>query len=122
MKFSFETEMGKLPLAATEKWKEGVWDVEVYKHGTMLLEVFAPRNKDYQTPHDQDELYFVMRGQGEFVLGDGTGRNAVRLNFKTGDALFVPAGVVHRFENFSDDLATWVVFWGKQGGEGEREG
>ena len=115
MKFSFESEMSKLPLAATDKWKQGVWDLEVYKHGTMLLEVFAPYKIDYQTPHQQDELYFVMRGKGEFVLGDD------RMTFKAGDALFVPAGVVHRFENYSDDFATWVVFWGKQGGEGEAD-
>jgi hypothetical protein len=32
--------------------------------------------------------------------------------------LFVPAGVEHRFEDFSDDFAVWVVFWGPDGGEG----
>jgi hypothetical protein len=31
--------------------------------------------------------------------------------------LFAPAGLVHRFEEFSDDFATWVVFWGPKGGE-----
>jgi hypothetical protein len=30
---------------------------------------------------------------------------------------FVPAGVAHRFERFSPDFATWVVFWGPHGGE-----
>jgi hypothetical protein len=30
---------------------------------------------------------------------------------------FVAAGVPHRFESFSDDFATWVVFWGPRGGE-----
>lgn len=34
-----------------------------------------------------------------------------------GDVLFVPAGVEHRFEDFSDDLAGWVVFYGPEGGE-----
>jgi hypothetical protein len=29
----------------------------------------------------------------------------------------VPAGKAHRFENFTPDFATWVVFWGPQGGE-----
>jgi hypothetical protein len=31
--------------------------------------------------------------------------------------LFVPADVEHRFEEFSDDLALWVVFYGPEGGE-----
>jgi len=31
--------------------------------------------------------------------------------------LFVPAGIEHRFENFTSDFATWVIFYGKEGGE-----
>ncbi len=37
--------------------------------------------------------------------------------FGPGDLLFVPAGVVHRFEEFTDDLVVWVVFYGPPGGE-----
>jgi mannose-6-phosphate isomerase-like protein (cupin superfamily) len=32
--------------------------------------------------------------------------------FKAGDLLLVPQGAVHRFENFSKDFATWVIFYG----------
>jgi len=31
--------------------------------------------------------------------------------------LFVHAGVEHRFEEFTNDLSMWVVFWGPDGGE-----
>ena len=31
--------------------------------------------------------------------------------------LFVKAGHEHRFENFTDDFATWVIFYGPDGGE-----
>jgi mannose-6-phosphate isomerase-like protein (cupin superfamily) len=41
----------------------------------------------------------------------------VRHAFGPGDVLFVPAGVEHHFENFTDDLATWVIFYGPEGGE-----
>ena len=34
-----------------------------------------------------------------------------------GDFLFAPAGVVHRFEKFTDDLVVWVLFYGPEGGE-----
>lgn len=111
MKFSYQPILDQLPKPATAKWREGVWDVEAFKHGTMLLEVFAPRGRDYQTPHTQDELYFVMKGRGEFVVENE------RIPFETGDALFVAAGKAHHFEHFSDDFVTWVVFWGPQGGE-----
>jgi mannose-6-phosphate isomerase-like protein (cupin superfamily) len=45
--------------------------------------------------------------------GSETARNA----FRTGDLLFVPAGVIHRFEEFTDDFCTWVMFYGPEGGE-----
>jgi mannose-6-phosphate isomerase-like protein (cupin superfamily) len=53
----------------------------------------------------------VLRGSGWFVNGPSRDR------FGPGDVLFVPAGTVHRFEGFTDDLQVWVVFYGPQGGE-----
>ena len=82
------------------------------RHGTLELGYYAPRGLDPQSPHTRDELYIVMSGRGMFVNG------ATRHPFGPGDALFVPAGVVHRFEDFSDDLGLWVVFYGPEGGEG----
>ena len=63
------------------------------------------------TPHAQDEVYVVARGRGVF-LHDGQ-RDA----FEPGDLLVVAAGTEHRFEDFTDDLAVWVVFYGPRGGE-----
>jgi hypothetical protein len=40
-----------------------------------------------------------------------------RRRFDPGDATFAPAGWSHRFEDFRDDFATWVVSWGPKGGE-----
>jgi mannose-6-phosphate isomerase-like protein (cupin superfamily) len=85
--------------------------VELLRHGTMSVEFYAPRGVDTQTPHSQDELYVVVSGSGEFINGPR------RHRFGPGDLLFVPAGVEHRFENFSDDFAVWVVFYGPRGGE-----
>ena len=81
--------------------------------GSVEVEIYAPRGVDPQTPHARDELYFVMRGAGWFVTG------AERHPFGPGDVLFVPAGVEHRFEEFTEDFATWVVFYGPKGGESE---
>ena len=52
-----------------------------------------------------------MQGTGTFV------HDGERTPFGPGDALFVAAGREHRFEDFSDDFATWVIFWGPPGGE-----
>ncbi len=80
-------------------------------HGSMIVEYYAPRGVDTQQPHTRDELYIVIAGDGTFVNGDE------HHPFGPGDVLFVPAGVVHRFEDFSADFATWVIFYGPEGGE-----
>jgi mannose-6-phosphate isomerase-like protein (cupin superfamily) len=113
MKFSFKEVIKKLPLPATQKWPDGVWDVDAYKHGTMSVILYCPHGKDYQTPHDQDELYFIVKGKGSlFVEKD-------EFIFEEGDALFVPAGAHHHFENCTKDIVVWAVFWGPKGGESE---
>jgi len=40
-----------------------------------------------------------------------------RERFGPDDFLFAPAGVAHRFENFTDDFFVWVLFYGPGGGE-----
>jgi mannose-6-phosphate isomerase-like protein (cupin superfamily) len=47
-------------------------------------------------------------------------RGDERVPFEPGDALFVAAGVEHRFEGFSEDFGTWVMFYGPEGGEDRR--
>ncbi len=83
------------------------------ERGTLELGFYNPDGIDPQQPHAQDEIYIVQSGSGFFVLDDN------RQPFETGEALFVPAGVTHRFEDFTNDFAAWVVFYGPEGGEGE---
>lgn len=94
-------------VAASEDNAYGV----LLEHGTLELGYYKPQGSDPQQPHTQDEIYIVQSGSGTFVLGDS------RQPFEQGEALFVPAGAVHRFEDFSDDFAVWVVFYGPDGGE-----
>ena len=95
----------RLPLPPNDKWKDGVWDVEPFEKDGVRLVYFAPRGTDYQTSHEEDEFYFIARGNGQLLIG------GERYDCTTGDAFFVPAGVEHRFERFSDDFATWAVFF-----------
>ncbi len=85
--------------------------VSVFEHGSLVVKLYAPRGDDPQTPHSRDEVYVVAQGSGEFVC-DGA-----RQAFNLHDVLFAAAGVEHRFENFSDDFAVWVFFYGPEGGE-----
>jgi mannose-6-phosphate isomerase-like protein (cupin superfamily) len=111
MRISLKDAQAKLPFPATEEWPEGVWHTLAFAHGSMTVELFAPRGKDYQVSHKQDELYVVLKGNGVFLVEN------VRYPFEAGDVLFVAANKIHRFEKFSQDLVTWAVFWGPQDGE-----
>lgn len=83
----------------------------IFEQGTLVVEIYAPRGSDPQQPHTRDEVYFVASGSGEYVCGK------TRQAFGPTDLLFAAAGVAHRFENFSDDLTVWVLFYGPEGGE-----
>lgn len=83
----------------------------LFEHGTLEIGFYRPTGSDRQQPHDRDEVYVVASGTGVFVHG------GERRPFEPGEALFVAAGVEHRFEDFSDDFATWVFFYGPKGGE-----
>lgn len=101
------------PAAALAKLAEeaGREFVTLFRHGTLEVEIYRPDRVDRQTPHTRDEVYVVISGSGTFV--NGSERHA----FEPGEVLFVPAGVVHRFEGFTEDFATWVFFYGPEGGE-----
>lgn len=86
------------------------------RHGSMSLRFYAPHGSDSQTPHDQDEIYVVATGSATIACGPTEDRLEVRA-CAAGDAIFVPAGHVHRFQDMSSDFATWVIFWGPKGGE-----
>jgi len=80
----------------------------------MVVKYYAPRGMDEQTPHTRAELYVVAQGSGTFVNGDD------QRPFCASDVLFVRAGVPHRFETFTEDFGTWVIFYGSEGGEQSR--
>ena len=63
------------------------------------------------TPRSGLALYVVAQGTGGFTFGKD------HVAFGPGDFLFVPAGVAHRFEDFTDDVVVWVLFYGPEGGE-----
>lgn len=70
--------------------------------------LYRPEKIDRQDPHARDELYVIASGSGSFEHEGETGP------VKTGDVLFVAAGAVHRFKDFSDDFSAWVVFIGRR--------
>ena len=85
--------------------------VKVFQRGTLDVALSLPSRPIRQSPHAQDEVYVIVRGTG-VLLHDGK-----RDTFEAGDLLFVAAGIEHQFEDFSQDLAVWRIFYGPEGGE-----
>ena len=113
MRCNLQEMLRRLPGPVTSEWPGGEPFTEGLRHGSLLVEVFASRGLDTQSPHEQDELYVVVSGTASFE---------VRVEFSevaSGDALFVPDGDEHRFHRMSTDFVTWVVFWGPTGGESQ---
>lgn len=97
-------------LEAVRASSDGLYGI-LLEHGTLELGFYKPEGEDLQTPHERDEVYIVWSGHGDFEL-DGE-----RRPFEAGEALFVPAGLSHRFVDFSADFSAWVIFYGPDGGE-----
>lgn len=107
MRISYKKAISCLPA------RDGKLFMKLFEHGTLEVEIYAPRGEDLQQPHSRDEVYVVVQGSGKFINGESCEP------FSAGDFLFVPAGVEHRFVNFTEDLAVWVVFYGPEGGEAD---
>lgn len=59
---------------------------------------------DTQTPHQEDEIYYVIRGKAKMRLGKE--ENLVR----EGDVVFVEKYLEHRFFDVAEELVLLVVF------------
>ncbi len=68
------------------------------------LYVLAAGATDPQSPHREDEMYYVMRGRARFRAGDEDREIA------SGDLLFVAKNVKHRFHDITEELAVLVFF------------
>ncbi|MBX7147287.1 MAG: cupin domain-containing protein [Alphaproteobacteria bacterium] len=82
-----------------------------FERGQLKIEIYKPKEVDLQQTHDQDEIYIVMSGKGQFFC------NHTEISFKPMDLLFVPAHMPHSFKQFTDDLVVWVIFYGPPGGD-----
>ena len=59
---------------------------------------------DPQTPHDEDEVYYVISGKGKVRVGEEDRK------VKPGSIIFVAKQVPHQFHSIEEDLAILVMF------------
>ena len=79
---------------------------EVLRVPALTLGLFAaaPGYDDMQSPHEVDEVYVVVAGRAVLDV-DGA-----RTPVETGSVAYVPAHVLHRFVDVTEDLRVVVVF------------
>lgn len=59
---------------------------------------------DQQNPHQEDEIYYVVRGRAKMRLG------REERSISQGDVIFVEKNLEHRFFSITEELMLLVVF------------
>ncbi len=72
--------------------------------GIFYVSPFA--HLDASAPHEGDEAYYVMSGEGAVVVND-----METYRIKAGDAFYLPAGLKHQWFNFGGERMdiVWAV-------------
>ena len=68
------------------------------------LYVLPAGQPDPQHPHEEDEVYYVISGQGRFQAGDDD------IEVGPGSVIYVQAGDPHHFHSITTDLEILVFF------------
>jgi mannose-6-phosphate isomerase-like protein (cupin superfamily) len=71
---------------------------------SLGLYVLAAGGVDGQSPHGQDEIYYVVSGRGTLSVND------VDTPAHPGSILYVAAHADHRFHSITEDLTLLVFF------------
>jgi mannose-6-phosphate isomerase-like protein (cupin superfamily) len=71
--------------------------------------VLAAGQPDLQSPHTEDEVYYVVSGRGRITVG------AEVRDVQPGSIVFVGTAVPHRFHHITEDLTLLVAFGPAEG-------
>lgn len=63
---------------------------------------------DGQSPHSEEELYYVISGSRELLIDEGLDTES-RTDLAPGDLAYVPANVTHRFVG-KNEIILFVIF------------
>lgn len=76
-------------------------DVNTLSCGIYAL---SKGGEDKQSPHRQDEVYYILEGKASIKVGEEVGPA------KAGSVIFVKAGIPHQFIDIEEDLKVLVFF------------
>jgi len=89
-----------------EQAESGEPYLQFLNQGTMSLGLYAlaAGSTDTQSPHAEDEIYYVVAGRGAIVVAEE------RRPVQPGSIVFVAKEVAHRFVDIEEDLSILVFF------------
>lgn len=96
-------EISRLAVQRTESGKSYLEFLRVptLTSGLYVLEAGAT---DAQQPHSEDEVYYIVSGQGFIIVGEE------QSPVQTGSIIFVAAKVRHFFHDISEKMSILVFF------------
>jgi mannose-6-phosphate isomerase-like protein (cupin superfamily) len=95
-----------LPTISAERAQAGKLYQEFLRVSALSAGVYvlAAGEADPQKPHNEDEVYYVVRGRARIRVG------AEEQVVKAGTVIFVPAKVEHCFFDVSEEVEVLVFF------------
>jgi len=89
-----------------EQAESGKPYLQFLSEGTMSLGLYVlpAGSVDTQSPHAEDEIYYVVAGHGAIVVA------GERRPVQPGSIVFVAKEVEHRFVDIAEDLSILVFF------------
>jgi mannose-6-phosphate isomerase-like protein (cupin superfamily) len=71
---------------------------------SMGLYVLPAGGTDPQSPHTEDEVYYVVSGRAQILVAEEN------RNVQSGSIVFVAKNVAHRFHSIEEELTVLVFF------------
>ena len=71
---------------------------------SMGLYVLPAGGKDPQSPHTEDEVYYIASGRAQILVAEENH------HVRTGSIVYVPKNIAHRFHSIEEDLTVLVFF------------
>lgn len=105
MRIGFDDLLDRIPGPPTKKWPDGVWFARAFASDTLSVQLYTPKSGMYPVPPGVHVIYIVMRGRSRLKVG------VRQYDMKPGDIVPIGVDVGHEFENFTQDFATYVIFW-----------
>lgn len=71
---------------------------------SLGLYVLPAGGTDPQSPHTEDEVYYVVNGRGKILVADEN------RDVQAGSIVYVPKNIAHRFHSIEEELRLLVFF------------